>query len=53
MKGVFLSFEGGEGAGKTTQIARLADALTGRGYSVTRTREPGGDPFGEKVRALL
>ena len=51
--GVFLTFEGGEGAGKTTQIARLTDALTKRGYTVTRTREPGGDPFGERVRALL
>jgi dTMP kinase len=53
MGGVFLTFEGPEGAGKTTQITRLADALTGRGYSVTRTREPGGDPIGERVRALL
>ncbi|MBC8138953.1 MAG: dTMP kinase [Fibrella sp.] len=51
--GVFLTFEGPEGAGKTTQIARLAETLAGRGYSVTRTREPGGDPFGERVRALL
>ena len=53
MFGVFLTFEGGEGAGKTTQIARLADALTQRGHTATRTREPGGDPFGESVRALL
>lgn len=53
MSGVFLSFEGGEGAGKTTQIVRLAGVLTGRGYRVTRTREPGGDSVGEKVRALL
>lgn len=53
MKGTFFSFEGGEGAGKTTQIVRLAEALTARGYTVTRTREPGGDPFGERVRALL
>ncbi len=53
MDGIFLTFEGPEGAGKTTQIARLADELNARGYSVTRTREPGGDPFGERVRALL
>lgn len=53
MGGVFLTFEGPEGAGKTTQIARLAASLTERGYSVTRTREPGGDFIGERVRALL
>lgn len=53
MSGVFLTFEGPEGAGKTTQIARLADDLMGRGYQITRTREPGGDPVGERVRALL
>ena len=51
--GWFLTFEGPEGAGKTTQIARLADALTARGQSVTRTREPGGDAVGERVRDLL
>ena len=51
--GLFLTFEGGEGAGKTTQIVRLADALTARGHVVTRTREPGGDPVGERVRELL
>ena len=53
MQGVFLTFEGPEGAGKTTQISRLADSLIGRGYLITRTREPGGDPFGERVRTLL
>lgn len=53
MSGTFFTFEGGEGAGKTTQITRLAEALTERGYHVTRTREPGGDPVGERVRALL
>lgn len=52
-RGVFLTFEGPEGAGKTTQIARLEDELSGRGFRVTRTREPGGDPFGERVRGLL
>lgn len=53
MSGVFLTFEGPEGAGKTTQIARLAADLMERGYQITRTREPGGDPVGERVRALL
>ena len=53
MGGVFLTFEGPEGAGKTTQIGLLADALRGRGYTVTRTREPGGDRVGERVRDLL
>jgi dTMP kinase len=52
-RGWFLTFEGGEGAGKTTQITRLAEALLARGHSVTRTREPGGDPVGERVRELL
>ncbi len=53
MSGVFLTFEGGEGAGKTTQIARLSGALVARGHAVVCTREPGGDPVGERVRALL
>lgn len=51
--GLFLTFEGPEGAGKTTQIARLEDALTALGRTVTRTREPGGDAVGEQVRDLL
>ena len=51
--GLFLTFEGPEGAGKTTQIARLEDALTALGHAVTRTREPGGDAVGERVRDLL
>lgn len=49
----FITFEGGEGAGKTTQIARLADRLRGRGETVLVTREPGGTPEAEAVRALL
>lgn len=49
----FVTFEGGEGAGKTTQIKRLADALEKRGISVTRTREPGGSPGAEEIRKLL
>lgn len=51
--GLFLTFEGPDGAGKTTQIARLEDALIVLGHEVTRTREPGGDAVGERVRDLL
>ncbi|GAB4452645.1 MAG: dTMP kinase [Armatimonadaceae bacterium] len=53
MSGLFLTFEGPEGAGKTTQIALLEAALIEAGIRVTRTREPGGDRVGEKVRELL
>ncbi|MDT0171082.1 dTMP kinase [Pseudarthrobacter sp. BRE9] len=51
--GVFIAFEGGDGAGKSTQAARLAEALESRGYTVLRTREPGGTPVGEKLRSLV
>ena len=51
--GLFLTFEGPDGAGKTTQIARLEAALAAHGHAVTRTREPGGDAVGERVRDLL
>jgi dTMP kinase len=51
--GLFVSFEGGEGAGKTTQISKLADALKQRGYDVITTREPGGTPEGDKIRNLF
>ena len=53
MSGVFITFEGGEGAGKTTQINRLAQSLTDKGYKVITTREPGGTPEAEKIRDLL
>lgn len=53
MPGLFVTFEGGEGSGKSTQIARLAERLRGRGIEPLLTREPGGTPFGERVRALL
>ncbi|MGB3723698.1 MAG: dTMP kinase [Pacificimonas sp.] len=53
MAGRFISFEGGEGAGKTTQILRLSKELTARGYDVVTTREPGGTPGAEAIRALL
>lgn len=49
----FITLEGGEGAGKTTQTRLLAEALGARGLSVLRTREPGGAPGAEVLRALL
>lgn len=52
-KSFFITLEGGEGAGKTTQINRLADSLTQENYKVITTREPGGTPEGELLRSLL
>ena len=52
-RGRLITFEGGEGAGKSTQVARLAAALTGRGLTVVETREPGGTPGAEAIRSLL
>ena len=49
----FITFEGGEGAGKSTQIALLAEALAGAGISARTTREPGGSPGAEQIRELL
>lgn len=51
--GRFITLEGGEGAGKSTQIARLKAALEAGGLSVITTREPGGSPSGERIRKLL
>jgi len=51
--GRFITLEGGEGAGKSTQIARLADWLKLRGREVVTTREPGGSPGAEMIRKLL
>jgi dTMP kinase len=51
--GLFIAFEGGDGAGKSTQAARLAESLETRGLTVLRTREPGGTPIGEKLRSLV
>lgn len=49
----FIVVEGGDGAGKTTQLALLNEALSARGYRVITTREPGGTEIGEKLRALV
>ena len=51
--GKFISFEGGEGAGKSTQILRLATYLEARGITVIKTREPGGSPGAEEIRQVL
>lgn len=53
MSELFITFEGGEGAGKTTQCRLLHDYFKGRGRDVVLTREPGGTPEGEKIRNLL
>ena len=52
-QGYFISFEGGEGAGKSTQIRRLAERLQAAGHDVVLTREPGGSPGAEAIRELL
>ena len=53
MRGRFITFEGIEGVGKTTQAALAADYLQTRGIEVLVTREPGGTPFAEQLRALV
>lgn len=53
MSGLFITFEGPEGSGKSTHAARLADRLAAAGYPVLRTREPGGTPTGEVIRDIL
>ncbi|MCC7312747.1 MAG: dTMP kinase [Sulfuritalea sp.] len=52
-RGRFISFEGIDGAGKSTQHAWVVDRLRQSGHTVVATREPGGTPLGEKLRALL
>ncbi len=52
-KGLFVTFEGGEGAGKTTQTKMLREYLEEQGFEVVLTREPGGTPEAEKIRELL
>lgn len=52
-KGLFITFEGADGGGKTTQLHRAAEWLRARGYEVVESREPGGTELAEKVRALV
>lgn len=52
-KGRFITFEGGEGVGKSTQLERLAEHLRDCGFEVVTTREPGGTPKAERLRAIL
>lgn len=52
MRGRFITFEGGEGAGKTTQARLLAERLRERGIDTVQTREPGGSPGAEEIRAI-
>jgi len=52
-RGRFITFEGGEGTGKSTQVRLLVQHLSGKGADVVQTREPGGSPSAEEIRALL
>lgn len=52
-RGLFITFEGVEGSGKSTQLARLRTHLESRGLEVIATREPGGTPIAEDIRAIL
>ena len=52
-KGLFITFEGADGCGKTTQLNLLKEYLENNGYEVVLTREPGGKGLGEKVREIL
>lgn len=53
MSGLFIAFEGGEGVGKSTQEALLGEFLSSMGKTVVRTREPGGTPAAEAIRAIV
>ncbi|HJF45321.1 dTMP kinase [Thermophilibacter provencensis] len=52
-RGIFITLEGADGCGKSTQVELLAEVLLARGREVVRLREPGGTPISEKIRALL
>ena len=52
-RGVFIAFEGGDGAGKSTQVGLLVDAFAAAGRTVLRTRQPGGTPLGQALRDLV
>lgn len=52
-RGLFITFEGNDGSGKTTQITRLSEYLSQKGLEVVLIREPGGTPIGEKIRNLV
>ena len=52
-KGLFITLEGADGCGKTTQLNLLKEYLTSRGYEIVVTREPGGKGLGEKLREIL
>lgn len=52
-RGIFITFEGLDGCGKTTQLTRLAETLKARGLGVIATREPGGSALGERIRSIL
>ena len=53
MPGLFLTFEGGEGSGKTTQLTALLEFLRAAGYDAIATRDPGGTPIGKQIRRIL
>lgn len=52
-KGYFITFEGGDGSGKSTQITKLKEHLEEKGYQVILTREPGGTNISEKIRDII
>ena len=52
-RGFFITFEGLDGSGKSTQLKRLANSLRARGHAVTTTRQPGGTEIGDQIRAVL